>query len=59
MILQEFVQPDWQCLAGSFNFSFKCGVWMECYMTSGHMCGGYGGILKVTFIIYILADKCS
>lgn len=46
MILQEFVQPDWHCLAGGFSFSFKCGVWIECYMTSGHTCEDMGGFSR-------------
>lgn len=46
MILQEFVQPDWHRLAGGFNFSFKCGVWMECYMMSRHMCEDMGGFSR-------------
>lgn len=43
MILWELVHSDWPRLASGFNFSFKCGIWMECYMMSGRIRGAGEG----------------
>lgn len=32
--------------AGGFNFSFKCGVWMKCYMASGDSSEDMGGFSR-------------